>query len=122
MLRRIRSRLTYANVVSTLCLFALLGGTSYAALTITGKNVKNRSLTTKDIKDRSLLRRDFARNQLPTGAPGPHGAPGERGTDGAQGPKGDKGDQGIQGPPATRISWDGLPGPVPSTPVFQQDA
>ena len=35
-MRRIRSKLSYANVVATLCLFVALGGTSYAAVKITG--------------------------------------------------------------------------------------
>jgi hypothetical protein len=35
-MRRIRSKLSYANVVATLCLFIALGGTSYAAVKITG--------------------------------------------------------------------------------------
>lgn len=50
--------LTYANVVSTVCLVLLLGGSAYAAATITGKDVKNSSLTGKDVKDSSLAGRD----------------------------------------------------------------
>ncbi len=75
MLTRLTSRLSYANVVATLALFLALGGTSYAALTITGKNVKNGSLsggdikdgsiTAKDIKNGSLLEKDFKSGQLP---------------------------------------------------------
>ena len=49
-MRRIRGKLSYANVVATLALFIALGGTSYAALTITGNNVKNVSLTGRDVK------------------------------------------------------------------------
>jgi hypothetical protein len=52
--RRLRQALTYANVVSTLCLFLLLGGSAYAALSITGKDVKNGSLTGVDVRNRSL--------------------------------------------------------------------
>ncbi len=51
---RLRNRLTYANTVATLALFLALGGSSYAAISITGKNVKNGSLTGKDIKGSSL--------------------------------------------------------------------
>ena len=79
-------RLTYANVVASLALFLALGGTSYAALSITGKEVRNSSLTgadiknnsvkTADIANRSLLSSDFAAGQLPAGAPGPQGAKG----------------------------------------------
>jgi hypothetical protein len=112
---KLRSRLTYANVVSTVCLFAVLGGTSYAALLITGKDVKDSSLTGKDIKDRSLLGKDFARGQLPAGARGPAGPKGDQGPQGlqglqglqgAQGEQGGKGDRGDAGPAATRIAWD----------------
>jgi hypothetical protein len=38
---RMRRRLTYANVMSTIAVFAVLGGTSYAAITITGAQVKD---------------------------------------------------------------------------------
>ena len=54
MLHRIRQRLTYANVVATLALFVALGGSSYAAITISGKNVKNSSLTWRDLKRNTL--------------------------------------------------------------------
>ena len=84
MLIRIRRHLTYANVVSTLCLFALLGGSAYAAAKITGKNVKNGSLTGKDVKNNSLTGKDvkrlgpadFKRGALPKGPPGPAGPAG----------------------------------------------
>ena len=54
MLRRLRSHLTYANVPATLALFIALGGSSYAALKVTGRNVKNGSLTGKDLKRNTL--------------------------------------------------------------------
>ena len=50
----IRSRLTYANVMSTVAVFVALGGSSYAALTITGRDVKNSSLTYRDLKRNTL--------------------------------------------------------------------
>ena len=91
-------RLTYANVVASLALFAALGGSSYAAISITGKqvsdgslsgrDVRNGSLTGKDVRGRSLLARHFKAGQLPAG---PQGAAGP------QGPKGDKGDTGSSG-------------------------
>jgi len=73
MLTRLRRHLTYANVTATLALFVALGGTSYAALTITGRNVKNnsltgkdvRGLTTSDVKNGALRIRDFAAGELP---------------------------------------------------------
>jgi hypothetical protein len=96
-----RIRLTYANVVASVALFAALGGSSYAAISITGKqvtdgslsgrDVRNGSLTGKDVRDRSLLARHFKAGQLPAG---PQGAAGPQGP---QGPKGDKGDTGSPG-------------------------
>jgi hypothetical protein len=50
----IRRRLTYANVMATLAVFIALGGSSYAALTITGRSVKNGSLTSRDIRRDTL--------------------------------------------------------------------
>ena len=41
-------------VVAFVALFAALGGTSYAALKITGKNVENSTLTGADVKNKSL--------------------------------------------------------------------
>jgi hypothetical protein len=64
MLKRLRGRLNYANVVATLALFIALGGSSYAALTVTGSNVRNGSLTGKDIKRNSLTGRQIREGQL----------------------------------------------------------
>ena len=50
----LRSKLTYANVMSTVAVFVALGGSSYAALSITGRDVKNSSLTYKDLKRNTL--------------------------------------------------------------------
>lgn len=100
---RLRPHLTFANVISLVALFVALGGTSYAALVITSKNVKNETLTSADVKNGSLLSRDFRAGQLPAGAPGatgprgdsgPTGAPGAKGDTGPAGPPGDKGDAG----------------------------
>ena len=76
----IRSHLKFANVASALALCVALSGTSYAAVKITGKDVKNSSLTGKDVKDSSLRSGDFAPGQLPAGAPGPKGDKGEPAT------------------------------------------
>ena len=37
MIEAIKQRLTYANVMATVAVFIALGGSSYAALSITGK-------------------------------------------------------------------------------------
>lgn len=49
MSRSHRARLSYANVVGTLALFVALGGSSYAALKVTGLDVVDGSLTDADI-------------------------------------------------------------------------
>jgi type VI protein secretion system component Hcp len=94
-IRTLTRRLTYANVVSTVCLFMVLGGSAYAAVSITGKDVKNGSLTSADIKDHSLQGRDFKTGHLP------HGPIGPKGDTGPIGPKGDAGRAGPQGDPSS---------------------
>lgn len=54
MIRALRRRLSYANVMATLAVFIALGGSSYAALTVTGRDVANRSLTYRDLKRDTL--------------------------------------------------------------------
>jgi hypothetical protein len=88
-----RNRLSYANVMATLAVFVALGGSSYAAIKVTGKNVTNGSLTGADIKKHSV-QLNRLRESLP---PGDQGAKGDQGPKGDQGIPGLKGDQGIQG-------------------------
>jgi hypothetical protein len=115
---RTHRHLSFANVTSALALFIALGGTSYAAVAITGATVKDSSLTGADIKnesltgsdvrnlktgdiaDGSLLAKDFKAGQLTAGAgpAGPKGDQGLKGDTGARGGTGAKGDQGIPGP------------------------
>ncbi len=112
------SKLSYANVMATIAVFVALGGTSYAAITITGKNVKNESLTSADVKDKSLLRKDFKSGQLPAGANGAKGDTGAAGSNGAKGDtgaagsNGAKGDTGAPGAPGAKgdIGAQGAPG------------
>lgn len=66
-------RSSYANFTATLALFVALGGSSYAALKVTGQDVRDdsltgrevRALTGHDVKDGSLSQRDFAAEDLP---------------------------------------------------------
>jgi hypothetical protein len=93
-----RRHLTYANVISTIALFIVLGGGAYAAVTITGRQIKNNSVTSADIRNRTLRKADFRRGVLPPApgipTPGPAGPIGPRGEQGIQGLQGPKGDQG----------------------------
>jgi hypothetical protein len=84
---RIRSRLSYANVVASLALFVALGGSSYAAVKITGKQIRDGSLTGADIKNGSVGARDLKPGAA--GQPGPAGSQGPQGPQGLQGPAGD---------------------------------
>ena len=54
MLEKLKRHLTYANVMATLAVFIALGGSAYAALTITGRDVVNRSLSYRDLKRNTL--------------------------------------------------------------------
>jgi hypothetical protein len=118
-------RLSYANVMATVAVFLALGGTGYAAITITGKNVKNGSLTgvdiknsslnTRDVKNGSLLANDFKAGQIPAG---PRGPAGEQGPKGDTGPAGQPGKDGAPGASSQIIAQisppsDGDPGASP---------
>jgi hypothetical protein len=87
MLRRLRNRLTYANVVATLALFIALGGSSYAAIklpknSVGATQIKAGAVHTGEIRDRTIRLQDIstsARTSLrgqsgPQGPQGPAGA------------------------------------------------
>ena len=57
-------RLTYANVMSTIAVFMVLGGGAYAAATIGTGQIKNNSIRTQDVRNGSLRGRDMRRNTL----------------------------------------------------------
>jgi Collagen triple helix repeat (20 copies) len=129
---RIATHLSYANVMATAAVFIALGGSSYAAVTLTKDSVKSRhvkngaikradlggnAVTGDKVKDHSLSVQDFAPGQMPGGAQGPAGPPGHDGQAGPQGPQGEpgargpEGDTGPQGP-------QGEPGIVDTTQFF----
>lgn len=54
MIDRLRRHFTYANVMATLAVFIALGGSSYAALNITGGDIKDGSLTHRELKRNTL--------------------------------------------------------------------
>jgi Collagen triple helix repeat (20 copies) len=139
----VRPHLTYANVASTMALFAVLGGTAYAATMVTGANVVNSSLTGRDIRNETLTQADIRDGSLtvkdinpkdlsalqaepgpigatgdkgepgPVGATGSPGAEGPIGGTGATGATGPEGDKGDQGDP-------GQPGPGASRIDFDE--
>lgn len=116
-----RTHLSYANVMATIAVFIALGGSSYAAVTLSknsvrAKHIKNGEVKRADlgrnavdsskVKDGSLRAQDFGAAQLPAG---PQGRPGPQGAAGAPGSGGAKGDKGDPGDPATRL-WAAVEG------------
>jgi hypothetical protein len=89
MFARLRSRITYANVIASLALFMAMGGTGYALslpkASVGAKQLKKGAVTSKKVKNASLLEKDFKAGQLPAGPQGPAGAAGPRGATGAPG-------------------------------------
>lgn len=96
-MKQIRKRLTYANVMSSIAVFLVLGGATAIAAglaknsvgpkqlkknAVTTKKIKNGAVTGAKVKAGSLKASNFAAGQLPAGPAGPVG------------PKGDKGDTG----------------------------
>lgn len=88
-MRRLRGKLTYSNVVSSLCLVLVLGGgTAYAATQVLPKN----SVGAKQIKSGAVTpaklsksaKSSLAGRAGPTGAQGIQGPPGERGKTGLE--------------------------------------
>jgi hypothetical protein len=59
-----RRHLSYANVIATLALFVAMGGSSYAALTITGKQIRNNTVRSTDIRNGTLQGRDVRADAL----------------------------------------------------------
>src|SRR3954464_1701260 len=73
-----RRRPTYANVTSTLALFVALGGTSYAAATISGSDVRDHSLTGRDVTRGSLSGTQIRSRSIPGGDLAPNSVQGSR--------------------------------------------
>jgi hypothetical protein len=122
-MRRLRPRLTYANVVSTICLFILLGGAAYAAEALPKNSVGTKQLKNGAVTEAKLA--TAAREALrgPAGAPGPQGAKGEPGPKGDPGPQGEPGLAGAKGDPGApgEAGQRGEAGPTGTSNVNEQD-
>jgi hypothetical protein len=97
-MHRIRGKLTYANVISTLCLVLLVGGgTAYAATEM----LPNNSVGTKQLKKEAVTptKLSKAAKAALIGPQGPKGDAGSPGLKGEKGEKGEKGDKGQAGDP-----------------------
>jgi Collagen triple helix repeat (20 copies) len=135
-MRSILKRLSrgHSTAVAYLALFAALGGSAYAAVTVTGKNIKDGTVTGRDVKNRSLSTNKLSAEAVsslagqpgpagPQGARGQQGLPGPKGDQGPAGPKGDTGPRGESGPagpqgPAGPIGITGLQYVTKSTRIF----
>ena len=109
-LKRLLGR--HGTVVAYLALFAALGGSAYAAVTVTGKTIKDGTVTGKDVKNRSLGTNKLSAGAVSSlagkpGPAGPQGPAGRSGEIGPVGPAGATGDSGPAGPPGVA----GPPGP-----------
>jgi hypothetical protein len=101
-----RQRPSPAMAVALVALFVSVGGSSYAAITLSNNAVRSKHIAAGQVKasdiarnavrsgkvaDFSLLAKDFKAGQLPAGPkgdPGPAGPPGQQGATGQTGPAG----------------------------------
>lgn len=88
-MRTLRGKLTYANVISTLCLFMLLGGGAYAAT-----KLPRNSVGTKQIKNGAVTGKKIRNGTIEAGkltAAAAASLKGQKGDPGAVGPQGPRG-------------------------------
>jgi hypothetical protein len=109
MSQRIRSRLSFANVMSCVAVFIALGGTGYAAVklpknSVGAKQIKTNGVGSSEVKNGSLKKVDFKASDLPVGAQGPQGIQGIQGLQGLKGDKGNKGDTGAYARPTVQFN------------------
>lgn len=87
-MRPLHPRLTYANVMSTIAVFIVLGGTGLAVTKLPKNSVgraqiRANAIDSSRVRNGSLLAADFKAGQLPQG---PRGVQGSQGPQGAPGP------------------------------------
>jgi hypothetical protein len=118
-MKRLRSKLTYANVMATVAVFLVLaGGTALAATQVLPKN----SVGSRQIKKGAVgpAKLSEAAKSTLTGPAGPAGSTGAKGPAGARGAAGPSGPQGMQGPKGDTGDR-GLTGPAGPTTAAQSD-
>ncbi len=86
---RFRPKLTYSNVISTLCLFLLVGGgTAFAASELGKESIGARQLKKEAVTPAKLSAKAKSALTGPAGPAGPKGATGAAGPAGPAGPAG----------------------------------
>ena len=98
MFRRSKIRISPGSVLALIALFVALGGVSYAAVTINGKNIKNNSIPGKKLKNGAVTNSKVKANSLGANRLTSAARASLRGAQGPQGPAGPRGEQGLQGP------------------------
>jgi hypothetical protein len=63
---RLRRMVSYANVMATLAVFIAVGGTSYAALQLTGRDIRDGSLSGRDLQRNSIGGKPIRESRLGT--------------------------------------------------------
>ncbi len=61
---KLRERLSYANVMATVAVFIALGGSSYAATKINGKNIRNRTVAGAKLERNTVTGRELREASL----------------------------------------------------------
>ena len=64
MIGKLRHRLTYANVMSTLAVFIALGGSSYAAVKVSGSDIRHRSVPGTKLKRNTVTGLEVRESRL----------------------------------------------------------
>ena len=74
-MKRVRKHLTFANVMSMIAVFAVLGGSAFAASKISGKNIKKASIAGNKLKNDTVTGKQIKESSLGTVTKCPAGAP-----------------------------------------------
>lgn len=92
-----------ALVVAIVALVVAVGGTSYAAITVTGANIRNGSVQSIDLTDNAILSRDIRNGGIFPVDLSAAAKSALKGATGATGPTGSTGPTGPTGPAGTHV-------------------
>jgi hypothetical protein len=80
-MRKVRKHLSFANVMSLIAVFVVLGGSAYAAKKLSGKTIKNNTIAKKKLKKNVLKGLDTCPSSAPTNLNGLCYGPAQAATD-----------------------------------------